>query len=201
MWYNLAREGSFDRDMKRWMFNFAAAMSLLLGALAFPTVIVSLFLHLHFEIERWPEGRRDSTPSTRWFFAAVRGGGWIEMDDFKSANNVAEPQSGVLHIPLSHYWLGLYALAKPETGFEVWRFVLVYRYPLRNMTFTRIQFPLWPVIALSLPLPSVWMLRRRRQMRREREGLCLICGYDLRATPDRCPECGSIPEERMKTEG
>jgi hypothetical protein len=51
--------------------------------------------------------------------------------------------------------------------------------------------PLWLVFAVTFPLPSAWLYQWRRRRARQRLNHCRQCGYDLRATPDRCPECGT----------
>ena len=53
----------------------------------------------------------------------------------------------------------------------------------------------WLVTGLLAVLPVGWMpriVRRLRRLRRPRAGSCAVCGYDLRATPSRCPECGAL---------
>jgi len=57
----------------------------------------------------------------------------------------------------------------------------------------RLYFPHWSLAAITGILPSMWCWRRRRERVRRKLGRCVNCGYDLRATPERCPECGNVP--------
>jgi hypothetical protein len=64
------------------------------------------------------------------------------------------------------------------------------------LRFYAFSLPHWLIVALftlglSFPVQR-WRLRKHACVNR-----CPICGYDLRATPDRCPECGSIPPKKV----
>lgn len=62
-----------------------------------------------------------------------------------------------------------------------------------------IVFPYW-LPALLLAIPSALCIRSIiRSRTAPRPGYCVHCGYDLRATPDRCPECGTVAHPLIAT--
>jgi len=66
-----------------------------------------------------------------------------------------------------------------------------YRYGGHNQA---LVVPYWFVCLVTFPLPLAWA--RVKMSHRRLPGTCRVCGYDLRATRERCPECGTIADAR-----
>ena len=53
-----------------------------------------------------------------------------------------------------------------------------------------IVIPYWSPAVIFAVLPTIWIWRFMKYRHRRQVGHCPKCNYDLRATPQRCPECG-----------
>jgi hypothetical protein len=134
-----------------------------------------------------------------WEISTFRGG----MVIFRTDDRLRSPLNANEGIPPFHYGrkgpsdsIGIV----PELYLEYWSFGGI-RYansgqmlkPGFVCDMTEVRF--WPIAAFTGIVTGVWIagrVRRRRASRRLLAGLCARCGYDLRATPERCPECGLV---------
>jgi hypothetical protein len=76
--------------------------------------------------------------------------------------------------------------------------------PVRTGAYEVVQYaawaPPWLWALATMLLPAVRAFVRRKPHRiADAPGPCPTCGYDLRATPSRCPECGAVPADAAKT--
>ncbi|HXE52093.1 MAG TPA: hypothetical protein VN541_03720, partial [Tepidisphaeraceae bacterium] len=89
-------------------------------------------------------------------------------------------------------WLG-FAAAREGADYEYTH--------VTAMTDWYLQCPLWFLVLATALLPGWSLVRLRLRSTRKKQqqrGCCPICGYDLRATPSRCPECGHAVDDNMK---
>ena len=71
----------------------------------------------------------------------------------------------------------------------------------RNVRVRGVTVPDWSVVAATAVLPCWRLVRRARAVRPREPGLCPACGYDVRATPERCPECGHVQVRTATVDG
>lgn len=76
---------------------------------------------------------------------------------------------------------------------EQWCRVLIHPVWSRSMTLHPALFLILPLLWLAVAARGA-LVRRRQRLK----GCCRICGYDLRASPDRCPECGMPVEQKAE---
>jgi hypothetical protein len=160
--------------MKRRLVNLLAALSLLLCAAAVVMWAPSRILnratrfwlggeHLLMVVDLYP---RDV------IVCFVRGSALRECEMY-FCRRTSVPTLD----PWNRNWLGFGTDAYLDQGFRGWE--------------RWIAIPYWSILCTTAALPLAHLAAYVKRRRSHQTGFCVQCGYDLRATPERCPECGT----------
>ena len=117
--------------------------------------------------------------------------GWTRSWETGSSYTSISLNSGELRIHKSHPT----AWFSKQTAWEFAGMQFEEKQGLLGNGMLYIHLPFWFVFSLFATYPAVAFIRGPlRRYRRRKRGRCVKCGYDLRGTPERCPECGVVLE-------
>ena len=175
--------------MRRKVFNFAAALSLVLCVATATLWVVSYASEEHF-------GWTTPTGTTELHSSLGKFALYVE--------SVVTPPYAPLSRPRGFTYDSFVPSDKEYVGFEsVLRlagFALV-RHNAGAIKWWVLVAPAWAITGSLAVLPIVWVLRFRAGRGRRDPRVCGRCRYDLRATPNRCPECGAPQPSSKSTLG
>ena len=89
----------------------------------------------------------------------------------------------------------------PPPDYEGWGFVFDYDHDARPGSLgdgeqrwlgVLIVLPIGVAMSVFAFIGGLPIVRALKSTRRPQRGLCAACGYDRRASPARCPECGTV---------
>ena len=174
--------------MRRWLFNIVASLSLIICLAA-----LALWARGWFVSDFLFRGKLNAT-RTHYQIVAIRtGDGRLVVVDTWTT-----PAPGA--IAATHPWVGATAMgwthqtvAPNTTVPDSFDFVFA-NWKVEDLqpgkTYV-LGVRLLPLGAIMSVLPLLWLRRYRRTRRLRLAGHCTMCGYDLRASPERCRECGA----------
>jgi hypothetical protein len=195
------------------LLSFLAALSVLLLAALCLTPVASLFSPIHRSIllPGGVQARADAAGGQARFtltlWKAESKEWWRQRTPTQTINvtavgmsivNYSPPgaaQPAIIHAASLHAtfarknWAGIEYAAGAVSRAPITASIGVMSTPL--VPYRSLSFPGYYPALLALPFPAMWFAHFRRHRRRRKLGLCLNCGYDLRASHDRCPECGT----------
>jgi hypothetical protein len=184
--------------MKRWLFPFSQALCF--AAFAACCVLWACSYVVPFGVGRrvWDFGGMATPTATEVAAVSARGRLALGTLTRQFPGTPAAPGAKVRRRS-AHWFFGDSWVASNERrewygplGFE---FVFTQSGPGAGRNGWTLYVPWWfPCVQTGAPLVyGAFRAASRRRRDRLRLNLCRRCGYDLRATPDRCPECGNIP--------
>jgi hypothetical protein len=176
--------------MKRRLFNLAAAISLVLCA---ATAALWVRSYIVSDTLKWQSRPNTSSAVNSVSVTSDRGG----VVAWRTWENVAESQDGfswTRREPWGYlkYFDGTFRrVGRGQLlGFAYFKNARADSF-LYTSSSSAVFVPYWPLFVLTGLGPLLWLRARVRLRARRRRRQCLSCGYDLRASPDRCPECGT----------
>jgi hypothetical protein len=193
--------------MKRFLFATFAALSLLLSIVA-----VGLWVRSRWIAETYGRETANAPGGPRWGWTLSSSGGLLRSELWRRqiANSAADPSA-------SGYFRGPFDSSRDDAaerayldslgavqflGFAFARYDMdpfggrsvkpgAPPRPAATQRVWIVHLPDWAIALVSAVLPALYVRGFYRRRRSRREGRCRRCGYDLRASPDRCPECGA----------
>jgi hypothetical protein len=170
--------------VKRRVFNVLTVVSAVL-CVATAALWVASFSRA-FEI-----GYRPS-PTRLWYLNCSAGQMFIVRRTGPLTPGPGSPQQGrFTWLTYPHPPLGP---TNRHTAFSFLGFEMHSRMVSASANLVAVIWPCWAVVLSTLLLPARWLQLRWIARRKRIAGMCMNCGYDLRATPERCPECGSVQQ-------
>jgi hypothetical protein len=198
----MTRRGKLPPVRPRRLFTFFSALSLLLCV-----AVCALWVRSYWRVDQ-VHRRNDWAEGLVWVhvdLVCTSEQGFLVINYYAARQTLTQPQIGdraeaVASAPGEPIWTSGRPSATvggtKEAGGSPFYFSWTGGGPPQGSLQAWVRILVAPHVAVATVLavaPSVCLLRGWRRLRYTRAGRCPSCGYDLRATPERCPECGRVP--------